>query len=403
MEDYSKLANVSLILMISVFLAFSGVAQSNNNVKLNAVFISSDPVPVESGSDADISFKVVNNGDSKAENVSVEIVDSYPFSLKPDRQRSYSVGEMTRGQEYQFSTEVKVAEDASDGSQDFKVRINSQTSSRTVNIPVEVMDEEIELNIADVQSTPSQLFADTEGNKLNMEVVNNGDKVAENVVLNISLPNGFEKVSSFSERESLGNIKPGEVKTGEFTFDISKNVSSGEKVIESSLTYSADDTTGKTIQNEHFSLFLDSRPRFEVTNVESDLVAGSSGRISVTVSNVGGEKSESTRIRILSNSDLPFDFSSTNVYVGTLEPDMSVTKTFSVTPESSASNQEYLLDFEIRGVRNSEVFVEEKVESVNVADQGDESSISLEIYALIAGLVCLLVLVGYRRLKDKEE
>lgn len=378
-----------LAVLITTAFALSAVtaAQNGPTIGFDTVLINTDPVPVDSGEDAEINFKVRNTGDSEADNVRVQIMDSYPFSLKPDRKRNYSLGSVTPGEEYQISSEVLIAEDAPDGENDFKVRISSGDFTVEKKIPVNVQSEDIELNLANMKTTPSTLRPDTEDNTMILEVVNNGDKTAENVVLELDLPSSFEETSSFSTRQALGNIDVGELKSAEFNFDISENATAGEVEIPASLSYSASDDTAEITREVSFSTFISGKPQFKIVSSESDLSVDEKGEIRLEVRNTGSEKSDSTRVRILDNSDLPFSFTSSSKFMGSLRPGTSGEVVFDTTVESDAVAKQYLMDFEIRGVKGSEVFVEEKVRGFEVSGSEEETGLPLlPIIAVIIGL-----------------
>ena len=95
MKTTKTAAVLTVLLFIGTAAAQNGPNQqptsSNTDTlatELDAVLINTDPVPLQTGEDADTTFKIVNNGNMEAEGVSAEIIDSYPFSLKPDRQRT---------------------------------------------------------------------------------------------------------------------------------------------------------------------------------------------------------------------------------------------------------------------------------------------------------------------------
>jgi len=381
-------------------------AQSFNGASTNleAQFINSDPVPLQSGESGDIRFKIVNNGDTEAGDVSVQLLDNYPFEVKPDRQTNYSLGEVVPGQEYIISTEVLVADDAPDGSNSFKIRIDSEDLERTVNVPVEVQSNDIELNLANLQTQPGQLMPDTDNNQLMIDIVNNGEKTGENVILNLKAPESFEQTSSFSTRKSLGNIQPGERKTASFNLDITENASAGMTSFETVTTYTAGDSTSQVEQTDNFQLNLEGKPQFQVTKNESGLSTGSTGTLRLQVENTGSDTSSSTRIRVLDSSDQPFSYGSSSKYIGTLDPGQTGEAVFEVETESTAAIKEYLLDFETRGVKDTETFVEDTTVEVQVENGTQESSRGLLIPVIAA--VIILITVGavfYRRRNRKEE
>lgn len=398
-----KLTALAITTVFAVTAATAQTAGATTN--LNALLINTDPVPVQSGEDAEINFKIRNTGGTEAENVEVEIVDSFPFELKPDRQRNYSLGEVTPGQEYQISSEVLVADNAPDGINDFKVRISYGDLSVVKNVPVQVQSQDIELNLANLKTTPTQLTPDTEDAKMTLEVVNNGEKTAENAVLNIDLPETFQATSSFSTRQALGNIAPGEVKTAEFTFDVEETAESGNVEIPAEISYSTDssEATSRITEETGFNFYLAGKPQFEITDVEADLQAGANQReLRLEVQNTGSEESSSTRIRVLDSSDLPFDYDSSSKYIGTLEPNQTGTAVFEVDTESSAEAKEYLIDFEIRGVKDTEVYVEDTTVQVGVENGEQESGSSLPLPLIAAVLVAVIGGILYWRRSGKE-
>lgn len=398
-----KLTALAITTVFAVTAATAQTAGATTN--LNALLINTDPVPVQSGEDAEINFKIRNTGGTEAENVEVEIVDSFPFELKPDRQRNYSLGEVTPGQEYQISSEVLVADNAPDGMNDFKVRISYGDLSVVKNVPVQVQSQDIELNLANLKTTPTQLTPDTEDAKMTLEVVNNGEKTAENAVLNIELPETFQATSSFSTRQALGNIAPGEVKTAEFTFDVEETAESGDVEIPAEISYSTDssEATSRITEETGFNFYLAGKPQFEVTDVEANLQVGANQReLRLEIQNTGSEESGSTRVRVLDSSDLPFDYDSSSKYIGTLEPNQTGTAVFEVDTESSAEAKEYLIDFEIRGVKDTEVYVEDTTVQVGVENGEQESGSSLPLPLIAAVLVAVIGGILYWRRSGKE-
>lgn len=374
-----------------VLLLLGGVtAQQSASSDINAVMINTDPVPLQSGDDAEINFKVWNRGGRTAEDVKVSVVDSFPFQLKPDRKRTYEIGDLGPGESIQLPTaEILVAEDAPDGANEFKVKVETRYGSQTESFPVQVQSQDIKLNLANLKTTPTQLTPDMENARLTVETVNNGEKTAENVVINTDLPEGLEETSSFSTRQALGNMAPGQVKAADFSFDVKSSAEKGTVRIPANITYSTGNSDTRITEEADFSFHLAGRPQFKVTDVESDLKTGGSGKVRLTVTNTGQEKASSTRVRVLDSSDQPFSYESASQYVGTLEPGQNGTAVFDVTVESGASVKDYLIDFEIRGVKGTETYVESTTAQVKVANGGENSGLPVIPIAVV-----LLVAVG---------
>ena len=386
---------ITTILAFTTILSTLALGQSiGPSSNIDVRLINTDPFPLQSGEQGDLRFKVMNTGNSEA-NAEVTLLDNYPFQIKDDRQREHVLGEIVPGQEYQIPTEVLVAEDAPDGNNTFKARVVTDNINRTLEIPVEVQSQDIELNIANLQTQPGTLMPDTDNNQINVDIVNNGEKTAENVVLNLETPEFFEKTSSFSTRKALGNVGPGERKTASFKLDLNESAPSGMMTFETVTTYSADDSTAEIEQSDNFQLSIEGKPQFRVSKVESGLRTGSTGEIRLEVENTGDIESSSTRIRVMDSSDQPFTYDSSSKYIGTLKPGRTGEAVFEVETDQGASIKDYLIDFEVRGVKNTEVFVEDETVQAQVQNGTQNSSSPLPL--ILGAAVILLVATYYFR------
>ena len=393
----TKHKTTTVLILAAAFLGAASAQSYGSSTNIETTLVNTDPDTLQSGEQGDILFKVWNTGDIAADNVRVKLLDNYPFQVKEGRKTDYSFGKMVPNQEYQVSTEVVVAEDAPDGANMFKFRILSGDMNRTKEIPVEVQSEDIELKIANLQTQPQQLMPDTDNNQLSIDLVNYGEKEAESVVLEIETPEYFERKSSFSTRKSLGTIAGGEKASAKFNFDIDKQAPSGMTDFQAKLSYSAEDSDEEIENKENFQVYLEGKPQFEITDVESKLQTGATNQLSLTVKNTGTKKSSSTRIRVMDSSDQPFTYDSSSQYIGTLEPGQSGEAVFEVETDSSSEAKDYLIDFEVRGVKDTEVFVEDETVSASVSktNQGSDSSLPL-----VAGLI-VLTAAGIYFLRDR--
>jgi len=157
------------------------------------------------------------------------------------------------------------------------------------------------------------------------------------------------------------------------------------------MTYTSGDSSSEITEDVSFDVNLEGRPQFEITEIESDLQTGSSRELRLTVENTGDEEASSTRIRVLDSSDQPFTYDSSSQYIGTLEPNQSGTAVFEVDTESDASAKDYLIDFEVRGVKGTEVFVEDSTVQASVSNGESSSSPVIPVVAVIV----VLGIVGF--------
>ncbi len=386
--------NKTLTTTFLIALLAATAAAQGPTVNLDGQLLTSDPPQLQAGGSGDVTVAIRNTGDTKAENVTVTLLDRHPFQIQPDRQRTYDIGSIAPGQKYYISTSVLVADDAPDGSNDLQMRVSTSTGTRTLDVPLEVRAEDLELNLANVQTQPTTLRPDTEDASVSVTVTNTGQKAAENVVLDLELPHGIEPTSSLSYRHALGTVPAGETRTASFQLDVNASVEPGLLEFPASLTYSPGDSAEELSKDVPFSVNIEGAPLYSITDIESDLTAGKQGQIRVTVENTGTAESTSTRLRVLDNADLPFSFESANVFIGTLEPGDDGTAVFTTTVESDAAVKEYLLDFEARGTQDTTVFVDEETEGIRVSGSSGTSGSTIDpISAGLGGLV-VAVLAG---------
>ena len=380
------------LLVAATVVASLAAGQQGPSTNIDAKLINTDPVPIQTGETGDIRFKVVNTGDTAADNVKITLQDRYPFRVLEDRQKAYDLGKMVPGQEYTISTEVRVAEDADDGERQFRTVIESGDISFTDDIAVEVEDTDVELSLANLKTTPPTLRPDTDDNKLSIDLVNTGDKQAENVVLDLGYPGeGFERRTSFATRQSLGTVNPGQTKTADFTFDLAENTEPGLKTVNASIKYSEPDAPERQSTLQDFQMTVEGKPIFEVEKTSQGLTEGSSGTVTLNVTNTGSEESESTRVRVVEASDRPLSFGSTSSYIGTLQPGKTTSVEFSVTPDSGSAG-DHLVDFQVRGVKDPEVFTSEHTVELQVSEGSSGSNLPI-----FAGIGLLAVLAFYFR------
>ncbi|MFB6203094.1 MAG: COG1361 S-layer family protein [Candidatus Nanohaloarchaea archaeon] len=376
-----------LTAFLTAFIALTAFATAAHPANEFKVFSQTDPFPVQAGEEAEIFIELKHMGDQEFENVTVELVGSYPFQIKPDQKTRFELGTIHPADRFQLSPEVLVAENAPEGEAKFLYRIGKGDDFRQEHLTIDIANQKVDLSVANLRTSPSSLMPGSEENRLTVEIVNNGDETAENVIVRMEPPEGFTSQSSFATRQSLGNLAPGQVKPVSFSFDISENVSAGMKTFRVTANHS--DTEGEI--SEDFQLKVDGKPQFSVVNVTADLQTGSEGVIRMKIRNTGSERSESTRVRVLENSDLPFSFSSAARFIGTLKPGATGTVVFNPSVEPGASVKEYLMDFEITGNRDGEVFVEQKVVDLRVRQGGNAGGPPLIPAAgVLVGLVALL-------------
>lgn len=369
---------------------------------------STDPFPVKSGEDARLRLEIQNKGDRVIEAANLTFDESFPISLESGEPLKRELGDLRPGGVYQVATDIVISDDANNDQERLAVAIETRRGGLTDRIPIEMETGEVDLQLGNIVTTPQTLRTGTDGNEVTVDIVNLGDRAAENVILDLSFPFGFEQTSSLATRNSLGTVDPGQTKTATITVDLNESLSDGAATVDGVLSYTNDDSTDRTTRPVSFNLFLDGAPRFAITNITADLQAGESSQIRATVTNTGDLQASSTRLRILDNADMPFSFDSASQYVGTLEPGQSGTAVFETDVENDASVKQHLIDLEARGAQETTIYVDEATAAIDVAKNPDAGENELPITiigALIAGMIILLggYLIGKTRNNQESE
>ncbi|GEM_PF-462196 len=142
-------------IMVS-FLLLTPTALTEDNPRgsgseLTMQLMRTEPLPMVTGEYADVWVKVVNEGHSDAEDVSVEFVDKFPFSMDPDRDRVKRFRKIEGRDAYTAHFQVRVDEMAVPGENDLKLRLRYDGGSLTREFPVQVRTRETVLSVEDVE------------------------------------------------------------------------------------------------------------------------------------------------------------------------------------------------------------------------------------------------------------
>lgn len=149
------------------------------------------PQPIQPGQTMDLSIEVANSGDP-AEQVTLEILEDYPFTVEraQDYERAQGFGPIRNTQTLQFR--VSVDEDANDGVTPLRIRYSvdgGATIEETFTINVETFDARID--IIQVRQEPESLAPGQEGT-LYLTLTNGADTPLENVDVVLDLTNSYD-------------------------------------------------------------------------------------------------------------------------------------------------------------------------------------------------------------------
>ena len=148
----------SLIMMFSIFATPASAAVESANLKVTIV--ETNPYPAKIGEYLNLTLQVENVGGDKAENVDVEIIPQYPFSLDPGVNPVKNIGALNPGRTATQEFYLFVDKNAQKGNRNLDVRTRANTdrpwSKKTFDIRIgtQTYDSKGTVELGEVVSEP---------------------------------------------------------------------------------------------------------------------------------------------------------------------------------------------------------------------------------------------------------
>lgn len=280
-----SILSISTLVSAGIIDTTSGIIVTDTSyIKISLV--NQNPVSAVPGDYVELLFKVENRGTSSSNNVTLELIPEYPFSLDPGVNAVNNLGTVSGLQSgnnaFLVKYKVKVDKDAVDGDNEIKLRYseNSASAYYTQAFNVSVMNPRTDFDVVFQDST-------------DLAIVNVGANTAQSVIVKIPEQPNF-RVNGTSAT-IIGNLNAGDYTL--VTFQLSpvrtSNTSSGENNLTVEISYT--DTLGirRTIQKNVSYGFGTSgfngnaTERFTQRGQSSTYLLGSNGLTYIAIGVVG--------------------------------------------------------------------------------------------------------------------
>ena len=371
-------------------LGSSGISEGSN---VDITLINQDPATAQPGEYVDLKFKVSNQGEDVAESTSVELMESFPFSLDPDVSSVRELGDM-RGaavgdDSYIVEYRVRVDENAVESENEISLEYTTGNEGfsviRDFDISVDDVGTDFELSTGKV--SPSSI-------PVNLD--NIGDKPAESV--HVVLPDQSGIVKEGVETKVVGSLDSGENKVVDFAVS---NISTGK-----SYRFEVHYTDGNGVRRELVRNIQIGT--FPVSPVQVTVQTATPTDTTFAVSNTGSEQISSV-ITQVKNNEINVSGSKTQV-LGNLNSGDYTLATFDLT-SSDISNADIGVSYtDSSGIRRTSQQTISLPDSssgeVSSTAPGDEEQGGSSLTYIIMGLGGLLLVVVYalyRRRKGKKQ
>lgn len=311
------------IMLTSAAYATRGLPASGANIRITMV--NQDPDPVEPGKYVDVRFKVENYGSDKAEDIELEILPSYPFSLEPGDDAIQAIGTLQARQTDDVGEIVKyrlrVDNNAIEGPNDIKVRYQVKGSG-WIELPefsINVRSYDAILNVISVVSNP-EIIEPGKRSELSIKMKNIADLQLEDIKVKLDLADSpFAPIGSTNQK-IIEHLATGMTTTVGFDLISKADSSSGAYLIPLEIGYK--DKLGNNYSIESsLGLRLGSVPDISVTK-ESTTLTGPNmkGTAVIQVVNKGISDVKFVNMKIEESPD--FDLMSRDeIYLGNIDSD----------------------------------------------------------------------------------
>lgn len=198
------------IMIFIAFLMLAGIASAAVNTQyfgkapnILVTLTKQEPDPIEPGREFEAAFKIDNNG-TTANNVLLEILPEYPFSLVPGEPSTRELGIVGTTQSQKQTViakfKLRVAQDAGDGYHQIKIRYRNEDSDSWAtleNFRIKVQTSDALLGIEKFFSVPA-VTAPGDKAKLTISLKNYASSSLKNIKVALDIKEGEEGSMPFA-------------------------------------------------------------------------------------------------------------------------------------------------------------------------------------------------------------
>jgi|LGVE01.1.fsa_nt_gb hypothetical protein len=199
------------------------------------------------------------------------------------------------------------------------------------------------LTLVDVHTEPEYIRPGSKGVKIAMTITNTGEATAKEVEAKLACNDGMTPSKSGATHVYVGGINAGKAISAPFYVNIAADVAAGVYNLPLVITYK-DTGNREYVLNKSMELVVEGKPELDIYSYYTDptnLSAGDSAVLHVSVRNVGSEQAESVSVRVTEAADTPFNFSTKSDYVGNLKVNAAGNAVMKFTVDANATNNVY--------------------------------------------------------------
>ncbi len=386
------------LLLIAALLLQGAMAQTiRPGAAVQVSLLNQDPDPAQPGDTVEVRFKLENIGSTAQENVALEILTEYPFTILDEPVKE--VGTLSASQVSTEGVTVKyrllVAANAANGEYPVDVRFRAGEGwVRVENFMISIKHGEADLVLNSIDISP-QIVAPGQAANLTMIVENQGSERVQQVKIKLDLTGSSLPFAPFgsSNEYTIGDMPAKSVRP--VTFRIISNPEATADLYKLPIVLTFNNQQGQTINKSTITgVRIGSTPDLLTIIDKSDVTKKTGvGTVSVKIINKGLTDLRFVVVR-LKPSDSFDVLSSQEVYLGKLESDDFETAEFKITAKKATGNTVSLpLEIEYRDASN-QAYTETRTLSLHLLSDQEAQQLGLVQGGNMLWLVIVVVIAG---------
>jgi hypothetical protein len=305
------------------------------------------------GDTGDLRLVVENTGSETARDATVGLTAGdrqvyFGSPEAPQRSASVYVDALAPGERHEATVRVGATDDVSPGTYPVEARVRyedangiaRQSSPLSAGVTVGA-----ERRFAVRNVTTERLRVDEDDAVVRAEVVNAGGATARNAVVRVGSAGALRVTGPES---AVGDLAPGESAPVTFRLAVPEDAEPGSRSLAFDVEYeNADGDVRQPAAPVREAVTVGpERDAFAVVGVETDLTAGGSAAVAVTIRHAGTEPVTDAEARLFVTD--PLSASDNAAYLGDLAPGETTTATFRVSATGDAQPKAYAGSVEVR-------------------------------------------------------
>ncbi|HDP73911.1 MAG TPA: hypothetical protein ENN46_03070 [Candidatus Woesearchaeota archaeon] len=391
--------NLKVFLMVVGLMlgSLAGLAIAGESYRLTQLYY--EPAPAEPGKEVTVWFKIDNTATTEVNNLMVEFVDEFPFSLVEEDKRSFEIERLPTRKYVLVSYRVLVDRMAAEGINYMKLRVTyGMLPPSTERFEIMVKPQKPTISVDSILASPEIVSPGMEFG-LKIDVSNSEEFALKNLRTTLDFTGmPFSPIRS-SNYKSFPLIASGEKKSIGFQLIASPDAEPGVYSIPLVIEYQ-DNLNNNYVENHVVGFVVQDIFERNILAIPDEfrLSEGVPGKVSLQFVNRGLSRIKSMEVRILPSDG--YSISGKDIeYLGIIEYDDYDLAEFTIVPERTGEIS-VRFEYEYFDYFNNKI-TETRDVIVNVSEHVESRSIMpLVIVLLVVGVVAWVL---YRRWKKKNE